>query len=325
MSTRRTPALPQDRVSGYLRALGTALDQMGPNEDFVPLTESLAVLHALSPGLSGPLMAPAELSSMGMPAFAWLSRLHAEQVLALKTDPSGDTPQAEIDRAMALDPELGARVAGRRDLHRFLRGRGSQKAQGLLPSRRVFGALKRRKPALELRLYFDHVDAAGRWVRVVADLREPLRSGLSLSSNRVGPASLNREGRVVLEPGVLDLFMRHAAVPLDALHAQLSQAFGELTRLSRSAVGPFWFPSVALPAGIPADLGQGLALHLSTECVSLDIAASSSQDPMHPEVESGPGEMERYTGRRVACSKALMPAFTAWSQACGTRLEILAI
>lgn len=317
------PTLPQDRVSGYLRAMGTALDRLGPNEDFVPLKESLAVLHALSPGLSGPLLAPAELSSVGMPAFAWLSRLYSEQVLALKTEPSGDTPQVDIDRAMGLDPELGARVMGRRDLHRFLRG------QGLLPSRRVFGALKRRKPVLELRLYFDHVDPAGRWVRVVADLREPARSGLSgglsMNSNRVGPASLNREGRVVLEAGVLDLFMRHATVPLDALHAQLTASFGELTRLSRSAVGPFWFPNVALPAGIPAELGQGLALHLSTECVSLDIAASSSQDPLFPAVESAPGDMQRYLGRRVACSRSLVSGFEDWSKVLGTRLEILAI
>lgn len=299
--------------------MGTALDRLGPNEDFVPLTESLAVLHALSPALSGPLLAPAELSRVGMPAFAWISRLYSEQVLALKTDPSGDTPQADIDRAMALDPELGARVLGRRDLHRFLR------EQSLLPSRRVFGALKRRKPVLELRLYFDHVDSSGRWVRVVADLREPPRSGLSLSANRVGPASLNREGRVVLEPGVLDLFMRHAEVPLDALHAQLTKSFGELTRLSRSAVGPFWFAGVPLPAGIPADLGQGLALHLSTECLSLDITASISQDPMHPTAESGPGEMQRYLGRRVACSKPLLSSFTSWSEDSGARLEILSI
>ncbi len=316
------PTLPQDRVSGYLRAMGTALDRLGPNEDFVPLTESLAVLHALSPGLSGPLLAPAELSPVGMPAFAWISRLYSEQVLALKTEPSGDTPQADIDRALALDPELGARVAGRRNLHRFLRD------QSLLPSRRVFGALKRRKPVLELRLYFDHVDALGRWVRVVADLREAPRAGLSggLSrSHRVGPASLDRNGQVVLESGVLDLFMRHAAVPLDALHAQLTEAFGELTRLSRSAVGPFWFPSIALPPGIPADLGQGLALHLSTECIALDIAASSSQDPMHPKAETGPGDMERYVGRRVACSSSLVDPYSEWSQVLGTRLEILAI
>ena len=299
--------------------MGTALDRLGPNEDFVPLTESLALLHALSPAVSGPLLAPAELSFTGMPAFAWISRLYSEQVLALKTSPSGDTPQADIDRAMALDPELGARVQGRRDLHRFLR------EQSLLPSRRIFGALKRRKPALELRLYFDHVDPTGRWVRVVADLREPAKSGLSLSSNRVGPASLNRDGRVVLEPGVLDLFMRHASVPLDALHAQLTEAFGEVTRLSRSAVGPFWFPSVALPAGIPAELGQGLALHLSTDCISLDIAASSSQDPLHPVVETGPGDLHRYRGRRVACTKALVSEYSRWSQSLDSRLEILAI
>jgi hypothetical protein len=112
---------------------------------------------------------------------------------------------------------------------------------------------------------------------------------------------------------------------LDALHAQLSTAFGELTRLSRSAVGPFWFPGVALPVGIPAELGQGLALHLSTECISLDIAASSSQDPLFPTLESAPGEMQRYLGRRVACSKSLLAAFQDWSQSMGTRLEILAI
>jgi hypothetical protein len=321
-------ALAQERVAGYLRALATALDCLGPNQDFVPLRECLALLHALSPRVSGPLMGPAELSSVGMPAFAWLSRLYSEQVLALKTDPSGDTPQVDIDRAMALDPALGARVMGRRDLHRFLRGRGSQKAEGLLPLRRVFGALKRRKPVLELRLYFDHVDASGRWVRVVVDLREPSPRGLSgglIRSNRVGPASLNREGRVVLDPGVLDLFMRHAAVPLDALHAQLSQAFGELTRLSRSAVGPFWFPGVTLPLGVPADLGQGLALHLTTECISLDIAASSSQDPLFPLVETAPGEMRRYIGRRVACSDDLVQKYEDWSTVLGTRLEILAI
>ncbi|MED5370737.1 MAG: hypothetical protein VX899_06975 [Myxococcota bacterium] len=308
---RLTPALPPERVAGYLRALATALDRLAPNEDWPPLSECLALLHALSPECSGPLLAPAELSVVGLPAYSWVSRVHAETVLAQQGRDESDTDLALIERAKGLDPELGDRVAGRRALHRFLR------RHTVLPRRRLRGALRRRSPTLDIRLHFDHIDAQGYWSRICVDLR-----GQGL---RIGPIYLERDGLVATDSGVVDLFMRHAEVPLLALHAQLEETLGSVTRLSRSQIGPFWFPGVALPDSVSSSLGRGLAMHVGTEVFAVDISQSYSQDPLHPELLETPEGMGGYRGRRVACVGGLVPEFQEWAASLGLRMQVVEI
>lgn len=305
------PPLPPERVVGYLRAMATALDRLGPNEDWPPLAECLSLLHALSPECSGPLLGPPELSVVGLPAYSWVSRVHAESVLAHQGRDESDTDLELIERARGLDPELGERVAGRRALHRFLR------RHSVLPRRRVLGALRRRKPTLDIRLYFDHMDTAGHWVRLCVDLR-----GQGL---RIGPVYLERDGVVGSDSGVVDLLMRHAEVPLLALHAQLEETLGPVTRLSRSRIGPFWFPGVALPASVSSTLGRSLAMYVSTEVLAVDVSQSISQDPLFPQELAAPLGMGSYRGRRVACVGALVPEYKEWAESVGVRMQVLEI
>ena len=76
------------------------------------------------------------------------------------------------------------------------------------------------------------------------------------------------------------LVTRHFATPLMALRTQLGVATqSEVLRLSRSQVGPFWFPGVRLPSDIPVELGRGLLLHTVTEVVANDVHEPRHLDP----------------------------------------------
>ena len=103
--------LPQERVGSYLRALRSGLEALAPNDDFVPLAEALNHLDALAPSVSGEVLSPAEVhDDSGLPALPWLSRVTAEQRVALQGQAETDTSDAEIRRAARLDPALGARL-----------------------------------------------------------------------------------------------------------------------------------------------------------------------------------------------------------------------
>ena len=91
--------LPPARVGPYLRALAAGLHSLAPHEDFVPLAAAEAHLHALDPALSGALLGPAEVHPLsGLPAFPWMERALAEQVLALGGQAASDLSEAELAR-----------------------------------------------------------------------------------------------------------------------------------------------------------------------------------------------------------------------------------
>jgi hypothetical protein len=295
--------LQDDRVGPYLRALQAGLHALAPNEDFVPLRESIAHLQALDPILSGDLLAPAELDTRsGLPCFPWMERAIAEQSLTTEGG-YANISDAEIAQAARLDPALGRRMSHRRLLHRHLI------AHNLLPLSRLNVALKRLGKSTDFAIAFDRMTPVGSWMRIRAEL-----SGKA-GWERVGPLSRTKEGRAVADPGLQHLLSRHLITPLLALRTQLSEATGgEVRRLSRSFVGPFWFPGLPLPERVPPAIQQGLLLHLSVESVAADIRRSVHRDPWRAVTpgESAPEGYGLYRERRFAASPNLIDAVKDW-------------
>jgi hypothetical protein len=290
--------LPVDRAVAYLRALSASLDALAPHDDHVPLREAQDHLAALSPGLGGELLFPAEVSDRtGMPSFPWLDRARAEAVLARRS--SEGPSEAELQRAQGLDPGLGQRLRARRDLHRHLR------TAHLLPALRTTGAVRRLQP-LDVALRYDRQAPDGRWLALRIELR--LRG--STEALRV-----DDDGRLTVGDAVQHFLTRHFADRLDALVLQLGEAFeGEVRRLARSWVGPFWFPGVALPAGVDPSLGRGLLLHASTEVAATDIDGSVHRDPLlGPGDDQLPEALGVFRERRFAATGAVAGAAERWA------------
>lgn len=297
--------MPPERVAPYLRALISGLNALAPNEDYVPLRESVAHLQALDPAISADLLAPAEVDTRsGLPGFPWMERAIAEQSLAQQGSVYVHTSDVEIARAERLDPELGQRMRARRTLHAHL------SAHALLPISRMRAALKRLGKTTDFVLTFDRMTPVGAWMRIRVELSG--RAGWE----RYGPIARTPEGRATVDAGMQHLLSRHMVTPLLALRAQLTEATGaEITRLSRSFVGPFWFPGLSLPAGVPDALGKGLLLHLSTEVVARDIRNSGHRDPMLPPTigEQIPEFYGLYRERRFAASPNLTVPVKEWA------------
>ena len=298
--------LPAERVGPYLRALEASLETLAPNDDHVPLSEAVAHVRALSPGVGGQLLAPAEISvRTGMPSYAWLERAIAEQVLARRTTDRDDPTEADLQRATSLDAALGARMRNRRDLHLHLR------RNDLLPALRTTGAVRRLDPH-DVALCYDRMAPDGRWVRLRAEVR--------ILQRHSGPMHIDAHGRLHLD-GTLQAFLtRHFTNRLDALHGQLAEACeGEVLRLSRSWLGPFWFPGVELPSEVPAELGGGLLLHASTEVISADIDASRHLDPWLPPPpdEHLPVGQRVFRERRFAATGKVVAVAKRWAESKG--------
>ena len=264
--------LPLERVGSYVRALRAALDALAPNEDHVSLSASLDHLHALDPAVGGSLLLPAEVSDhTGMPTYQWLERARSEAVLAARGTDDADPSDAELERASALDPELGRRMRDRRTLYRHLR------LAELLPATRLGGAVRRVGPGgwTQIALAYDRMAPDGRWVRVRVELKTP--------GPPTGALRLDAQGRLVIDEALKHLFTRHFSTPLLALRSQLIDALGaEVLHLSRGWTGPFWFPGVELPPSVPTALGQGLLLHASIEIIATDVHTSKHLDPWEP-------------------------------------------
>lgn len=304
--------LPGERVAPYLRALEASLEALAPNDDFVPLSEGVAHLRALSPGLGGDQLAPAEVSGRtGMPGFAWLDRARAEQVLALRTDPRDEASDAELQRAASLDPALGQRLRGRRDLHRHLR------SHELLPALRLQGAVRRLEP-VDVAIWYDRMAPDGRWLRLRVELR--LDGGRS-------PLQVHGAGRLHVDDTLQHFFTRHFADRIDALVPQLEEACsGEVRRVARSWIGPFWFPGIALPEGVPEALGSGLLLHASTEVASVDIEGEVHHDPLvHPLEERLPPRLGVFRERRFAATGRVVGPTRAWAEERGCRNVVVSV
>lgn len=310
--------LAEERVGPYVRALGAALEALAPNDPFVPLAEATAHLHALDPVCSGDLLAPAEITARtGMPAFAWMERARSEAVLARRRTEDDDPGDARIEEVMALDRVLGARMRDRRSLHAHLR------EAPLLPVTRLRAAVRRLEPATDLAVTYDRLAPDGRWVRICCDVRAPA------PSRRAGPLHVDDKGQLRIEDDRLQhLLTRHFATTLLALRSQLEQGTGgEVRRLSRGWLGPFWFPGVELPEGVPASLNSGLLLHASLEVVATDVHAPKHLDPLVqvPEGESPPAGQHIFRERRLAASAGVEAAARGWAEDCGVRLAVVPV
>ncbi|MEL6341606.1 MAG: hypothetical protein AAFV53_00640 [Myxococcota bacterium] len=297
--------LPEKQVGPYVRALTAGLNALAPNRDFVPLRESLNHLKALDPATSGTLLWPAEVDvRSGLPSFPWMERAIAEQALARQGEGYTRLSDQEVARALRLDAALGARMHHRRLLHHHLR------EEALLPISRLEVALKRLGRSTDFVLRFDRMTPGGAWMRVCAELSG--RAGWE----RYGPIRRGADGRAVADRGLQHLLSRHIGTPLMALRAQLNQVSGaEVTRLSRTFVGPFWFPGLPMPDAAPESLHKGLLLHLSAEVVARDVRQSGHRDPWLPPAvgEIVPDDYGLYRERRFAASPNLMTPLRDWA------------
>lgn len=306
--------LPQARVGAYVRALVAGLEALAPNRDWPPHAELSAHFRALDPVLSGELLAPAELDPRtGMPAFPWVERVSAEAVVA------GERPELredhELQRIAALDADLARRIRWRRDLHRHLRH------HDVLPPSRAQARARRLQSRTEIVIDVDRVLPDGRWVRIGLVLAGPT------GRTDLGAAKVGNQGRIDLDEGVLHLIMRHSSVPLLALRAQVAAITeGWVPRVTRATVGPFWFPGIALPEGVPGEVGQGLCLHLAHEVVGDEVRQGSERDPMHQPDGLEPPEGHRVSRlRRFAASGGVQSALRGWCERAGMQPEIVTL
>lgn len=295
---------PDERVDAYLRALRAGLHALAPAEDQVPATLLSATLAALSSEVSGALLRPAGVHDQsGLPELPWLSRALAERRLAL-TEPPGDP--SRIDRAQALEPALADRMRQREYLRQFLR------QKSIFGEARLDVVTRAWAPTLTVGLSLDYVSADGLFMRLRIEADLPR-----------GALGLRRAGAEMLADEALShLLSRHAADPLPALREVVARTLGwQPLRLSRGELGPFWFPGVATPAGVPAALGQGLLLHLASEVIAPGLSPAAHRDPLRPPAVD-PAGWGFYRERRFAAAPALHGPLNAWLEARGLRCEV---
>lgn len=314
--------LPEQRVGPYVRALSAALSALAPGEDHVPLSAALEHLAALDPVHGGLILQPAEVwRRSGMPAYTWLERARSEAELAMRTASGTEPTEAELVRVHALDAALAMRMRDRRELHRHLRTAELIPATRLIGAVRWFGRLDttRAIPRMEatVGLAYDRMAPDGRWVRV--------RIELVATGDVEGPLWVDRAGRLHLDERLRHLLTRHFADAPDALRLQLEQVTeARVTRISRSFIGPFWFPGVELPDGVPDSLSHGLLLHASTEVVDPLLRESRNLDPLERH-DSLPGDWPVFRERRFAAAGHAGDAVRAWAEAAGFRPNIVPI
>ena len=297
--------LPPERVSPYLRALQAGLSALAPHGDYVPLDAALAHLRALDPALSGGVLAPAEVdAATGLPGFSWMQRASAEERIAKDTPEEAETPDDLLARADRVEPELGARLRARRALHRFLRRRS------LLPATELSARLKRTTAGRwDFEVRYDRLLAGVGWMRVHAELSGPERWSRGLF--RVAS-----DGAVEIDAGVQHLVARSCVLPLLFLRDALMDSLKvELPRLSRTLVGPFWYPGGPLPAEAPECASRGLILHLVSEVVGHEVRSSGHRDPLRPPPagERAPAGMGLFRERRFAATPNVIADLERWS------------
>jgi hypothetical protein len=272
----------------------------------------LAHLRALDPAMSGALLLPAEIDERtGMPAFSWFERARAEAELAL-TQPVSHS-EAELQQAERLDPELGERLRHRTQLHGFFR------LNAVMPSVQTHARARRLESVTEVVLTYDRVEPTGLWTRLSLTLSAPR------GARDLGCATVAENGEVTLDAGLSHLLSRHGSTPLLALRAGIGAVtVGEVRRLCRCRVGPFWFAGVGLPSAVPASLGRGLLLHLSSERVATDVHHSAERDPLalslDAKIPDGYGVVRE---RRFAASGAVRGPLRSWAHAQGFDPEVV--
>jgi hypothetical protein len=264
----------------------------------------------LDPANGGGLLAPAEVvAATGMPAFPWLERAHAEARAAGRLEVA---EEADLQRARALDPELGQRMADRRDLHRYL-----QRAE-LLPSTQLAGAVRWTDDRhARIGLAYDRLAPDGRWARIRIEVELDRGRGDTLGVV---------DGRLQVDDRLRHFLTRHFATPLTPLRQQLEPALGgRITRIGRGWIGPFWFPGVSLPEGVPPELGGGLVLHASVDVIDPTLKASRFLDPLEPPIDLmlSPGWHE-FRERRYAAAGPV-DALRAWSESRGIKALVVPV
>jgi hypothetical protein len=277
--------LPAERASAYLRALDAGLHAVGLGADHPSLEGASRVIGVLDPAFSGELFAPPAVSApSGLPAHAWWSRALAERRAAplAPPPPGGDGAAAR----MRIRAEATARLAA---------GPAFQPGQ-------VRAVLRRRGAIDGVSITGEWIAPDDRWIRLVLDV-----------GTRGGPVAV-RDGAVVLDPAVADLLERSWMVPPAALAVLAGEALGAgVSRVARGAVGPAWFPGIALPSGVPEVLGRAFVLHATCEVWGEGFGPA---DPLGLAVAGGRVE------RRLAAGSAVLPDLRAWVAATGARCPI---
>ncbi len=295
------------RAEGYLRALGTAVHALAPGDECVPAAAVLHHLEALRPSLSGDVLGPwgADVGT-GMPTFDWMQRASAEAALAFDDD---DPSEQMIRRAETLDPALGRRMRDRTRLHGHLR------SGPVLPVRDVVAALVTRSEVVRFRVHYDRLLADGRWLRLMVEIE----LDLPLGSEIKGPLRMDGDTRVVVDDGVRHLLSRHLTSPLGVFVEQVEAGLDvTIPRCSRGIVGPFWFPGVRLPEGVPAELGAGLLLHETLEVADIELRTVGDDPWAAPEPPGRPVHRER----RFAADIRTGAALRAWGERLGRPLLV---
>jgi len=308
---------PEKRVSPYLEALKSGLQALAPNQDFVPLRQTLAHLTILDPKVSGPTFLPAEIhQETGMPAFIWLERVLSEQTIALEAPIESDPHDDAIQRAKELESSLGDRMFWRRQARRALR------KMTLLPRTRLDVVIKRLKGETVVTATFDRMDPMGFWVRIRIDL------SAAVGQTVMGPVTIEDRTRLTIDPGFEHLLTRHSQTPFVALKEAIEEVtpVSTITRLARSQIGPFWFPGIALPQDVPKELNRGLLLHSSLQILARDVHQSEQADPLVPpltiKVPKGFGWFQQ---RRFAASSNVQEAVQNWCASKNTPCSMVPI
>ena len=304
--------LPAARVGPYVRALATGLHRLAPNTDYPPLAQMIAHLRALDPDLSGELLLPAEVDERtGMPAYAWLERARAEaEMVALG---GYFHTEAELAQAERLDPALGARLRTRAALHAHLAD------NPVLPGMHTEARARRLGARTEVLLTYDRIEPTGTWTRLSLTLSAPR------ATRDLGCVQVEDNGRIRLDPGLSHMLSRLGGTPIVALREAIGAVTeGEVSRICRGRVGPFWFPGIQLPPRVPKPLGRGLIVHVSSELIARDVRNDSRRDPLlELPVEELPKEFGVVLERRFAASAGVRTPLGTWARGLGLQPDIV--
>ncbi len=285
-------------VGPYLGALRAGLAAHAPSDDFIPLAEARHHLTALAPEVGGPLLHPAEIDDgCGLPHHNWLTRARAEATLA--QEQTEDPPAPHPD----LGEEFVIRHRHRMDLYQHLR------SGPLLPTSRLTAAQRYAGAVSTYRIRFDQLLPGAGWMRIVADISGP-------RGWDIGLLDVGVDDEVTVDSGLRHVFLRHGTTPLLVLFDSVQNlVMVEIKRLSRTFVGPFWFPGLPLPEHAPDVLRDTLALHLFQEVVAQDVHESFHRDPWVPPTigVSPPSGFGLFRERRLAVPTARLDAVHQWA------------
>jgi hypothetical protein len=211
-----------------------------------------------------------------------------------------------------LPADVQARYAHRVALHRLLRG------GALLPTSRLTAAQRYTGPVSTYRIRFDHLLPGAGWMRITADLSGPRGWDIGLLEAGV-------DDHVKADTGLRHLFLRHGVTPLLVLFDSVQNlVMVEILRLSRTFVGPFWFPGLPLPEHAPEALRDTLVLHMFQEGGAKAVHDSFHRDPWVPPTLGAPppAGFGLFRERRFAVPTARIKATRQWADPRGGAIVV---